>query len=228
MFLKLREDLGDRLEVAVALSRAGAEVSRIYGVLSKLSEIASRTRYGGLYLDSGPASWLPLVGRVSTGTYDLVIVAPATSNTVAKVVYGIADTLVTNIVSQALKSRTPVLILPSDYGEEVTTQLPCRVDVSNCVKCYECLSEGFCPYTAIALSGEYPIIDYRRCRGCGECARKCPAGAIKCWEEAKVKPNEVDLRNLSKLRSIKGIRIAYSTLEVEEAVKKLVLGGDDT
>ena len=48
------------------------------------------------------------------GHYDFLLIAPATANTVAKIVYGIADTLVTNTVSQTAKGKTPIFILPVD------------------------------------------------------------------------------------------------------------------
>jgi flavoprotein len=48
------------------------------------------------------------------GYYDFLLIAPATANTVAKIVYGIADTLVTNAVSQTAKGKTPIFVLPVD------------------------------------------------------------------------------------------------------------------
>ena len=215
MFTEVRNTCGD-LEIAIILSRAGKEVSRIYGVWDTLESVATDTRYGGVYVDTGPAAWLPLLGRVGLGRYGLVIVAPATSNTVAKVVHGIADTLVTAVVSQALKSGTLVVVLPSDYCEESVTQLPCRVNAEGCTKCYTCLNVGFCPHNAIVLSDEYPVIDYSRCEGCGECELKCPAGAIKCWEEVSVRPSAVDLENLHRLKGINNVRVVYSINELKK------------
>ncbi|GBF36209.1 MAG TPA: archaeoflavoprotein AfpA [Methanothermococcus okinawensis] len=55
-----------------------------------------------------------LAGKLQTGKYDIFIVAPATANTVAKIVHCIADTLITNSVSQAIKARVPVYIYPPD------------------------------------------------------------------------------------------------------------------
>ena len=222
LFIKFKNTCSD-LEIAVVLSRAGKEVSRIYGVLSKLQQVASRTRYGGFYTDDGPAAWLPILGRVSLRRYDSVIVAPATSNTVAKIVHGIADTLITALVSQALKSGTPIVVLPSDYAEESVTQLPCRVDVNNCTKCYECLKVGFCPYRAIILSGEYPAVDYSRCWGCSECVLKCPSGTIKCWEEVIIRSSKIDLENVFKLKTIKGIHVVCNVAEVAELLRKYIM-----
>ena len=50
---------------------------------------------------------------------------PATANTVAKIAYGIADTLITNAVSQAMKTAVPIYIYPVDQKPgSVTTVLP--------------------------------------------------------------------------------------------------------
>jgi archaeoflavoprotein AfpA len=63
-----------------------------------------------------------LVGKLQTGHYDMLLVAPATANTTAKIAYGIADTLLTSSVAMAAKARVPVYIFPPDNkpGELVT------------------------------------------------------------------------------------------------------------
>ncbi|MBS7650117.1 MAG: bifunctional phosphopantothenoylcysteine decarboxylase/phosphopantothenate--cysteine ligase CoaBC [Candidatus Bathyarchaeia archaeon] len=47
------------------------------------------------------------------GKSDLVLVAPATANTIGKIAYGIDDTPVTTVVTTALGSGTPVIIAPA-------------------------------------------------------------------------------------------------------------------
>ncbi len=44
---------------------------------------------------------------------DLVLIAPATANTISKIAAGIDDTTVTTVVSTALGSQTPVIIVPA-------------------------------------------------------------------------------------------------------------------
>jgi len=51
-------------------------------------------------------------------------VAPATSNTVAKFVHGISDTIVTNLFAQAGKVKLPIIVLPTDFQEIVEYQTP--------------------------------------------------------------------------------------------------------
>ena len=62
-------------------------------------------------------------------------------NTVAKIAYGIADTLITNCVAQAIKGGTPVVIYPVDQelgsretqvpGGDTITITTRRIDVEN-------------------------------------------------------------------------------------------------
>ncbi|HIE18214.1 TPA: 4Fe-4S dicluster domain-containing protein [Candidatus Bathyarchaeota archaeon] len=210
-----------KIEFGIALSRAGEEVARIYGILDKLKRVASGGRYGGVYRD---VSWsgitedgVPMGGRVSLHRYDVVTVAPATSNTVAKIAHGIADTLPTIAASQALKSGTPLIILSADYAEDSIATLPCRIDEQRCTHCLLCVDA--CPYEAIHVFSRREVrIDYNECRGCGACEAACPSEAIRCWEKATVTPSSIDLENVEKLRRIRGVHIVTSH---EELIKKL-------
>lgn len=66
-----------------------------------------------------------LVGKLQTGQYDLFLVAPVTANSTAKIAHGIADTLLTNAVSQAAKARVPIYLYPPDNKPgELETILP--------------------------------------------------------------------------------------------------------
>jgi flavoprotein len=55
-----------------------------------------------------------IAGLLQIGKYDLLVVAPLTANSTAKIAHGIADTLITNAVAQTLKGTTPVLLMPVD------------------------------------------------------------------------------------------------------------------
>jgi flavoprotein len=50
--------------------------------------------------------------------------APTTSNTVAKCVLGISDSLVTNLYAQAGKCRVPSIVYPCDVASEIETTAP--------------------------------------------------------------------------------------------------------
>ena len=209
----------DRL--GVVISKACEEVARIYGILDNLNEVASGGRYGGIYRD---VSWsgitedgIPLGGRVSLHRYDVIIIAPATSNTVAKIAHGIADTLPTIVANQALKSGTPLIILPADHAERSVTTLPCRIDEQKCINCLLCVDA--CPHNAIRVfSGREVRIDYNKCRGCEACEDVCPSKAIRCWEKTTVTPSSIELENIEKLRRIQGVYIVTSR---EGLIKKM-------
>ena len=91
--------IGELDEVDLFVSRAAAEVVRMYRQEFKLPKTARVIR-------DTTASAAP-VGAFYYGVYHTLIVAPATSNTVAKCVAGISDTLVTNVFAQAGKCRVP-------------------------------------------------------------------------------------------------------------------------
>lgn len=96
------------------VSRAAGEVIRMYK--SRLPEGMR------IYRDT-TASAAP-VGLLYEGIYHTLILAPATSNTVAKCVYGISDTLATNLFAQAGKCRIPVIVFACDTAPELETMAP--------------------------------------------------------------------------------------------------------
>ncbi len=99
-------------KVDVFLSRAGDEVMQKYKLSVRIDIPNIRT-----YREGKASS--PLVARFYSGMYSVLVIAPATSNSVAKFVHGISDTLVTNLFAQAGKSRVPVIVYPTDLVTEV-------------------------------------------------------------------------------------------------------------
>lgn len=69
------------------------------------------------------ASAVP-VGGFYYGVYHTLVIAPATSNTVAKCVYGISDNLATNVFAQAGKCRVPAIVFACDTAPEMDTEAP--------------------------------------------------------------------------------------------------------
>jgi len=94
------------------LSRAASEVLRMYGLYARVEASIRR-----IYQEDAASA--PEACRFSTGVYSVLVVAPATSNTVAKFLQGISDTLVTNLFAQAGKSRVPALVYPTDLEPEM-------------------------------------------------------------------------------------------------------------
>jgi flavoprotein len=58
------------------------------------------------------------------GVYHSVVIAPASSNTVAKMACGISDNLVTNIFAQAGKCRVPAIVFACDTEPELESEAP--------------------------------------------------------------------------------------------------------
>lgn len=103
--------------VDLYISQAGEEVLKMYGI--KLDEIRAKMP---VYRDKTASS--PPVGHFYKGYYHTFVMAPTTSNTVAKCVLGIADSLVTNLYSQAGKCRVPSIVYPCDIAPEMETTAP--------------------------------------------------------------------------------------------------------
>jgi dihydromethanopterin reductase (acceptor) len=105
----------ERLDkVDLFVSKAAAEVIRMYK-----SRLPADAR---IFRDT-TASAAP-VGLFYEGVFHTLVVAPATSNTVAKFVYGISDTLATNVFAQAGKCRIPSIVFACDTAPELETKAP--------------------------------------------------------------------------------------------------------
>ncbi len=110
----LRESLAvlQTLEnVDIFLSKAAAEIIRQYGFQAQLEATGHK-----VYQDK-TASSVPVEGFYA-GKYHTLVIAPATSNTVAKMAYGFSDSLVTNLYAQAGKTRVPSIIFACDTVPE--------------------------------------------------------------------------------------------------------------
>lgn len=112
---------GAPFEFDLFLSRAAEELLNRYAMKDRLFEASNRV-YHDVHASAPP------IMRLFSGKYRLLVVAPATSNTVAKMVHGIADTLVTNMFAQAGKIRLRTIVLPTDHSEvQVFTTVSGRV-----------------------------------------------------------------------------------------------------
>ncbi|MEW8370507.1 MAG: flavoprotein [Candidatus Thiodiazotropha sp.] len=106
-----------RPDVDLFLSKAAAEVLPMYDF-----DLKSIRQQITCFRDT-TASASP-VGLFYQGRYRRLVIAPATSNTIAKMVWGIADTLVTNIYAQAGKCRIPSIVFACDTEPEMETEAP--------------------------------------------------------------------------------------------------------
>jgi archaeoflavoprotein AfpA len=109
----------DDIKITAIVSKAGEAVLKWYKLNERLTSITEKV------LIEKDANTPFIVGPIQTGKFQCLIVAPATANTVAKLVHGIADTLLTNCVSMANKVNKEVYILPVDRQRgTITTTLP--------------------------------------------------------------------------------------------------------
>ena len=104
-------------ETSVFLSEAAIELLVYYRLGNQLHHT-----YGQLITDDS-ASCREMTALYQ-GDYRLLVIAPATANTVAKMAHGIADTLITNLFAQAGKLGIPTLVLPCDTAAEIVSPTP--------------------------------------------------------------------------------------------------------
>ena len=103
--------------VDLYISPAGEEVLNMYGInIKKLSHTLP------IYRDKAASA--PPVGLFYKNYYHTFVMAPTTSNTIAKCVLGIADSLVTNLYAQAGKCRVTSLVYPCDIAPAMETTAP--------------------------------------------------------------------------------------------------------
>jgi len=109
----------DVVQIDVYLSKAADTMLKFYRLEDDLRQNFTKVQ---VELNSNSpflAAWLQI------RKYEFLLIAPASSNTVAKIVNGIGDTLITNSAIMSLKAFVPVYILPTDYKESIVyTKLP--------------------------------------------------------------------------------------------------------
>jgi len=117
-FLKESLEIARSLpDVDLFLTRAAEEVLQMYDL--PVESLRSHFRV----MRDNTASAVP-VSFLYQGQYHTLVVAPATSGTVAKCVTGISDTLATNMYAQAGKCRIPSIVFACDTEPVVTTEAP--------------------------------------------------------------------------------------------------------
>jgi len=114
---EIQEDFGVKL--TVILSKEGAAVVKWYRKWLPLTKVVEKVK-----VEKTPN--IPFyAGPLQLGKYDLFLVSPVSANSVSKIACGIADTLITNCVAQAIKGGQTVYIFPSDQDTEpITTTRP--------------------------------------------------------------------------------------------------------
>jgi archaeoflavoprotein AfpA len=111
----------DEIKIYVFLSKAADKVVKWYGLYKDLKTISEKIYTEVDANTTEPFYYIP--GALQMGKFDFFIVCPATGNSVAKIVTGVADTLITNSVAQAAKANIPIYVMPVDQieGKQITT-----------------------------------------------------------------------------------------------------------
>ncbi|MEE9474960.1 MAG: dihydromethanopterin reductase (acceptor) [Candidatus Hydrothermarchaeaceae archaeon] len=198
------EDVSKENRITAFLSQSGEEVIKAYGLWDKLNAICPGDYMQEILTSKAEGKSSPTTGRFFLKRYDALVVSPVTTNTVAKIVHGISDTLVTNAVSHAVKSMTPVYICPVDrfVGESETT-LPHYVDRDVCENCSTCPPEEICDQKAF----KDRRIDLLKCTACGDCVSECEYSAVIEGRKATIKVREIDAKNARLLEEIEFITV---------------------
>ncbi len=115
----VKKEYENTIEIHVFLSKAAETVMKFYGLEEDLKKNFQKVF---LELNSNSpflAAWMQM------HKYEFLLIVPGTSNTVAKIAFGIGDTVLTNAASMSLKAFVPVYIVPTDYEEKIVyTKLP--------------------------------------------------------------------------------------------------------
>jgi len=116
---QLKKEYESTVEIQIFLSKAGKTVLKSYNLENQLKQNFPKVRVEVNANSPFLAAWL------QNHKYEFLIIAPASSNTVAKIANCIGDTMITNAASMSLKAFVPVYIVPVDYEEKtLITKLP--------------------------------------------------------------------------------------------------------
>jgi archaeoflavoprotein AfpA len=116
---KIKNKYEEEVDIEVYISKSGDQVVKYYGISNQIEE-----NFDKIWVEIN-ANAPFLAGNIQLGKYEFMLIAPATSNTVAKISMRMGDTLLANAAIMGQKADVPLYILPSDYEEGVTiTKLP--------------------------------------------------------------------------------------------------------
>ena len=116
---KIKREYADTIDIHVFLSKAAETVLKFYNLEKTLRQSFDKVQVEINSNSPFLAAWMQM------GKYEFLLIAPATSNSVAKIANGIGDTMITNAAIMSLKAFKPVYIVPTDYKEGVcVTKLP--------------------------------------------------------------------------------------------------------
>ena len=116
---QVKKEYENNVDIQVFVSKATEIVLKYYGleneVKQNFAKVMAEVNSNAPFL----AAWMQI------HKYEFLLIAPASANTVAKIAYGIGDSMLTNAANMSLKAFVPVYVVPSDFEEKtVYTKLP--------------------------------------------------------------------------------------------------------
>lgn len=221
------EELSRRgFAITVYVSRAAEELLNMYGVREALERAVAGKYPSEVIYESEEGFSYPRAARVYRHPYAATVISPASMNTVAKIVNGIADSLVTNLAMHSLKAGLPLLVLPVDLIK-AKSYIPIAVDRAKCESCAICLAALRCPRGALV---PHPIHKVKvlpaRCNRCRICEAACPYSAIKFDIEIEVEPHPFYVEIARKLELIPRVKIIRDPREVIAELENSPVNGD--
>ena len=116
---ELQKQYDDAVDVRVFVSKAGEQVIKYYKLFNSLEK-----NFDKVWVEINANSPF-LAGQLQVKRYEFLLLAPTTSNTVAKISLGLADSLLSNAAIMSQKAFVPTFIMPCDYKEGIiATVLP--------------------------------------------------------------------------------------------------------
>jgi archaeoflavoprotein AfpA len=114
---ELKKQLEDKVEIDVFISKAAETMLKFYRLDEEIKKSFTKVMVEVNANSPFLAAWM------QSGKYELLLIAPCSSNSVAKIANSISDTMLTNAAIMSLKAFRPVYILPTDYRESVVSTI---------------------------------------------------------------------------------------------------------
>ncbi len=114
-------------KVDLFISQAAEIVGNMYEIFPIFKKIQQEfpSQMKSIYYGRTQQPGYPICARFNLGHYDNLIVSPVTSNSVAKMIVGIADSLITNIFAQMIKGNGQIYLVPTDLiPGTIQTEIP--------------------------------------------------------------------------------------------------------
>ena len=113
----LKKQSEDKVEIDVFISKAADTMLKFYRLEDEIKNNFPKVMVEVNANSPFLAAWL------QSGKYEFLLIAPCSSNSVAKIANSISDTMLTNAAIMSLKAFRPVYILPTDYRENVVSTI---------------------------------------------------------------------------------------------------------